>query len=453
MLKEKRGTHYHGPCSREEELQAFYMSELSEEELSPGEESDEEEEDNDYYVDLTGLIMDLQAAERQEYGKSNLKSDDGFDEALKKHSADLQSLLSKYKVVFGPLMSPGSCKKLIRIDLEVTDEHKKSALRSRPISLNEEDGKETMRQIYQCCDAKLIFRSEGKDFPKHCPTCFLVAKPGSTANWLVVHYAKLNERLKGQSGSIPNLERAIERAARTKYKTKLDKRSGFWQIDVTERAKELSAVIAPNGQVFRWNVMPVGLAKAPATFQELMNQITARMKRRPRVQQLLRKGAVIEAYIDDVFLGSNTIEYHKALIDELLSVCDKCNTRVKVEKCEFMKEVYEYSGFEVGYQWWKPVEGEVAPLLKAKIRDHPVQGVKDIRTFIASCNFYRRHIRNFSYFLVLLTNLTKKSEKPEWTPAHQAEFEQLKLKLSSLSILGVPRADSELVFTPRVCSP
>ena len=62
MLKEKWKTHYHGPCSREEELQAFCMSELSEEEVSPGEESDKEE-DNEYYVDLTELIMDLQVAE------------------------------------------------------------------------------------------------------------------------------------------------------------------------------------------------------------------------------------------------------------------------------------------------------------------------------------------------------------------------------------------------------
>ena len=369
----------------------------------------DEEEDNDYYVDLTGLIMDLQAAERQEYGKSNLKSDDGFDEALKKHPAELQGLLRKHKVVFGPLMSPGSCKKLIQMDLEVTDEHKNSTLRSRPIPLNEEDEKETMRQIYECCDAKLMSRYEGKEFPKHCSPCFLVAQLGSSAKRLVVYHAKLNERLKRHLGSIPNLERAIERAAQTKYKTKLDKRSGFWQIDLTERAKELSAVIAPNGQVFRWNVMPFGLANAPATFQELMNQIIAIMKRRPKVQQLLRKGAVIEAYIDDVFLGSNTTEDHKALIDEFLSVCDECNTRVKIEKCEFMREVVEYLGFEVGYQWWKPVEDKVAPLLKATIRDHPVQGVKDIRAFIGSCNFYRRHIRNFTYSSVLFTNLTKKS--------------------------------------------
>ena len=228
MLEEKWKTHYHGPCSGEEELQAFYMSQLSEEELSPGEESDKEEEDNDYYVDLTALIMDLQAAERQEYGRSNLKRDECFDEALEKHPAELQSLVRKHKAVFGPLMSPGSSKKLIQMELEVTDEHKNSTLRSRFILLNEEDEKETMRQIYECCDAKLMSRYEGMDFPKHCSTCFLVTKRGSSAKRLVLHYAKLTERLKRHSGSIPNLQRAIERAATTKYKTEIDKRSGFW---------------------------------------------------------------------------------------------------------------------------------------------------------------------------------------------------------------------------------
>ena len=42
-------------------------------------------------------------------------------------------------------------------------------------------------------------------------------------------------------------------------------------------------MIAPSGQVFRWNVMPPEMANAPAMFQELMNQIIAIMKRRPKV--------------------------------------------------------------------------------------------------------------------------------------------------------------------------
>ena len=52
-----------------------------------------------------------------------------------------------------------------------------------------------------------------------------------------------------------------------KYKTKLTKQSGFWQIEITELGQELSAVIAFDGHVFWWNGMPLGLTIAPATFE------------------------------------------------------------------------------------------------------------------------------------------------------------------------------------------
>ena len=106
----------------------------------------------------------------------------------------------------------------------------------------------------------------------------------------------------------------METAAGCRYKTKMDKRSGFWQIDLTERAQDLTAFIAPDGRVYKWRVMPFGIANAPALFQELMNQIIALCKRRPAVQELLRRGAVLEAHIDDVILGTNTIDDHLLLL-------------------------------------------------------------------------------------------------------------------------------------------
>ena len=78
---------------------------------------------------------------------------------------------------------------------------------------------------------------------------------------------------------------------------KLDKRSSFWQVELTKGAQDLSAFLALNGQVSKWKNMPFWLMNAPATFQELMNQVAACMKLEPTVQALLKKGAVIEGFI------------------------------------------------------------------------------------------------------------------------------------------------------------
>ena len=77
--------------------------------------------------------------------------------------------------------------------------------------------------------------------------------------------------------------------------------------------------------------MPFGLTNAPATFQDLMNQVVARMKLKSTVQALLKKGAVIEVYIDDVQLGTDDADDRLRLVEELLRTCEECNTRVKLE--------------------------------------------------------------------------------------------------------------------------
>ena len=54
------------------------------------------------------------------------------------------------------------------------------------------------------------------------------------------------------------------------------------------------------------------------------------------------EGAVIEVYIDDVLLGTDDADDDLRLVEELLRTCEKCNTRLKLEKCEFMQEGIEY---------------------------------------------------------------------------------------------------------------
>ena len=124
----------------------------------------------------------------------------------------------------------------------------------------------------------------------NCP-CFLVSKPESTAKQLVVDYGKLNKKTQNHSGSVPNMESTLEKIASCRYKTKMNKRSGFWQVDLTPNAQELLAFITPQGRVFKWKVLPFGVGNAPVFFQELMNQILSILRWRPVLQGLISRGA------------------------------------------------------------------------------------------------------------------------------------------------------------------
>ena len=135
--------------------------------------------------------------------------------------------------------------------------------------------------------------------------------------------------------------------------------------------------------------------------------MVARMKLKPTVQALLKKEAVIKVYIDDVLLGTDDADDHLRLVEEILRTSEECNTRVKLETCDFRQDKIQYLGFQVSWKWWRPAKNNVAPIWKATIRDAKTRVVKDIRAFLGSCNFYRRHIPTFTYSSHLRTDLTK----------------------------------------------
>ena len=164
---------------------------------------------------------------KDEFGRSNLQASEDFMSKVKEHNERVWNILHRYQEVFGPLPSPGTCKKLVQLDLELKEEHAKDPIRSKPYPCSKADMDEIMRQVLDCVAAGLIEEYKEGDYPKHCSCCFLVVKPRSTAKRLVVDYQKLNRKIKQHSGSLPFMENTVENAADCKFKTKMDKRSGF----------------------------------------------------------------------------------------------------------------------------------------------------------------------------------------------------------------------------------
>ena len=384
---------------------------------------------------------------KQEKGNSNLHAEEGFVESLDSKNLDprLSKLIQKYQEVFGALPSPLSCKKLVQMDLQLKPEFGRFVVRWRPYPAPQDQINEIEHQIQEYIDAGLVKEYKHGNYPRHCSPCFLVSKPGSTAMRLVVDYGEVSKKTQNHSGSIFNMENTLERMDKCRLKTKMDKRSGFWQVDLTRAAEELLAFVTPKGRVFRWKVIPFGVANAPAPFHLYI------LRRRPLVQELVSRGAEMEVHIDDLSLGTNTQADHILLLQELSTVCQENHLRINLEKCEFMRDKMEYLGFVVGYDWWEPAASEMQPLQDMQICDDPKKGLHDLRSFIGACNFYRRHIHNFTYSSGCLTDLINETSPWRLTDKEEACFQELKKKISSTNCLGVPRPKGEIILVTDAC--
>ena len=112
-----------------------------------------------------------------------------------------------------------------------------------------------------------------------------------------------NSVTKTDSYPIPRVEDCIDRISCAKYISKLDLLKGYWQVPLTQRAKEISAFVTPRG-FYQYTVMPFGMKNALAKFQRMTNKITANLEE-------------CKAYIGNVVVFGNTWKQHLERLHEL----------------------------------------------------------------------------------------------------------------------------------------
>ena len=174
-------------------------------------------------------------------------------------------------------------------------------------------------------------------------------------------------------------------------------------------SKEKTAFACHKG-LFQFNTMPFGLCNAPAVFQDLMSHVLEGL------------GKFTVAYLDDILIFSNTLEDHLAHIQTVFHRLREHSLKLKLKKCSFLKAETIYLGFVVNEHGIKPEEKKVN-VIKALASP---QSVKEVRSFIGMCSYYRRFIPHFSKIAEPLIGLTRKYAKYRWDSKCQLAFETLK---------------------------
>ena len=68
------------------------------------------------------------------------------------------------------------------------------------------------------------------------------------------------------------MDDCIDNIGKAKYVTKFDLLKGFWQIPLTDRAKEIAAFVTPD-ELYQYKVMHFGMKNSTATFERLINMV------------------------------------------------------------------------------------------------------------------------------------------------------------------------------------
>ena len=238
---------------------------------------------------------------------------------------------------------------------------------------------------------------------------------------------KLNARTIKDAYSLPHIDETLDCLGGATIFTSLDLKSGYWQVEMEEESKPLTAfTVGPLG-FYECECMPFGLTNAPATFQRLMENCLG---------ELHLSWCII--YLDDIIVFSDHPKEHLCRLRGVFAKLDKAGLKLKPNKCEFFKTKITYLGHIVSS---KGIETDPRKVEAVKNWTVP-RTVTDIGSFLGFTNHYRRFIKGYANvarplnLLVSGDNANCKRALIKWTEECQIAFDKLKELCTSTPILA-----------------
>lgn len=257
--------------------------------------------------------------------------------------------------------------------------------------------------------------------PVAAPFFFVKKHDGSLRP--VMDYRALNAVTVKNRYPIPRIADLIDSLSQASIFTKLDLRWGYNNVRIREGDEWKTAFVTRRG-LFETTVMYFGCCNAPATFQNMMNNILG---------DLIRQGSVM-VYLDNILIFGNDKKEHRKLVKEVLKRLRDNDLFAKAEKCFFEKDSINYLGMIISKGYVAMDPEKVSGVLEWPI---PTK-VKHVQAFLGFANFYRRFIKDFAKIARPLTDLTKKDQPWVWGEAQNNVFEVLKKAFTSAPILRIP---------------
>ena len=217
----------------------------------------------------------------------------------------------------------------------------------------------------------------------------LVPKDGKPKGRMVIDFRQINSHTEKSAYPLPVVQDEIRKASGHNFYIKLDLKSGFYQIELTEQAQKICSFVTPQGQ-YLFRVMPFGRTNAPATFQRAMDECLQPVRN------------ITSNMIDDVITWGNTVEETTRNASLVMERLDSCGYKLNPRKCAWFVTQTKFLGHIIDRHGI-----QVDPSKIQTILDRPIpRTVTEVRAFLNSCNYFRDYIKLFSTLAGPLYSLT-----------------------------------------------
>ncbi|GJP39194.1 hypothetical protein CLOM_g23584 [Closterium sp. NIES-68] len=247
---------------------------------------------------------------------------------------------------------------------------------------------------------------------------------------MCIDYRALNKQTIKNKYPIPRIDDLLDQLRGATVFSKLDLRSGYWQIRIADESVHKIAFRTRYGS-YEYLGMPFGLTNAPATFQAEMNHI---------LRPLLDECVVV--YLDDILVYSRDMQQHVEHLRRVFEILRRERFYVKLSKSDFALEKVQFLGHIVSTQG---VHVDAKKIEAVRTWKTP-ENVKELQQFLGFANYYNRFVPQYAKIAAPLTNLLKKNMPYNWGPRHQEAVEQLKQALTSTPVLILPYPERNYVI-------
>ena len=250
-------------------------------------------------------------------------------------------------------------------------------------------------------------------------------KDGATR--VCVDFRAVNKMCLTDAYPTPLVAQTIDQVTGMNWFSNFDAESGYHQIQLTERAKPITAFSTPFG-LYEYTKMPFGLKNAGACFQRVMDAALA---------GLSWKCCMV--FVDDIIVFSRTWHEHLIHLDEVLSAIAKAGITLKMKKCHFAKKELEFLGVIVGKDGVRPDPQKIAAVKEFA----PPKTKRQLRSFLGMATQLRKFIKDFAKKARPLTQLLRDDAQHRWknmefNTGEQEAFDTLKNAMVGDECLAYP---------------